>query len=111
MAASNACLKQHAPRVDEVAVAFRDLPRVIGSGGAWEEKAVELTAPKKAKRAIADVVGGQCRVGDMVTVTWCGSTTPLSTWCTSQWLRAGRPSTWCADTGQRASTARARRWS
>ena len=38
MAASRACLKKYALRVDEVAVAFRDLLRVIGSGGAVKQK-------------------------------------------------------------------------
>lgn len=82
-------LKMHAPRVEIIDVPFRDLPRVIGSGGAvkqqiqietkcdinifWEEERVEITAPNivclnKAKRAIADVIGSQCRIGDIITV-------------------------------------------
>lgn len=79
----------HAPRSLLIHVPFRDLPRVIGPGGAtkqrlqietrcdinvhWEEQVVEVTAPNAlcldaAKRAIAEAVGAQCRIGDMVTV-------------------------------------------
>eukprot|EP01083_Nonionella_stella_P034857 95304_1 len=88
IAASKPDLKAFAPRVDIIDIPFRDLPRVIGSGGAtkqqiqietgcdinifWQEECVEITAPNpvalnRAKRVIADVIGSQCRIGDIVT--------------------------------------------